>query len=141
MIVIRNSESPALTAEEEQMFESVVRDISADLAESVVARGVKSLDYLTYSDEQGRRVAFEFRPAGVPQVPLAEFQRVLSMRFVQILWERYGKRCLPVGLEKKDESFTPWQGGQPDYVLAQQPTDGESGALPPGLAGPDASRS
>jgi len=133
MFVIPNSETPSLTSEEEGMFESVVQVISSELSESVVARGVTSIDYVTYSNANGDRIAFEFKTAGMPQVRLEEFQRVLAMRFVQILWERHGKRCLPVGIESKDEKFAPWPDGRPDYIVARQPTEAEAGVLPPGL--------
>jgi len=134
MFVIPNSEDPGLAPEEESAFEAVISAISAELAESVIARGVRSIDFLTYTNDAGEHVVFEFRPAGTPQVPIDEFERVLAMRFVQILWEQHGKRCLPVGLAKGDRKFVPWPEGRPDYILAKRMADGEDvEPLPPGL--------
>jgi hypothetical protein len=131
--VIPNSDDPHLSEGDEEAFEATVREISRELGESVMARGVTSIEYTTYTDAEGRRAFFEFRTVGSPKGAEADFQRVLAMRFVQVLWERHGRRCLPVGLSSEDERFMPWSGGRPDFILARKLADGMD-ALPPGLA-------
>ena len=73
MIVIPNSDDPEITPEEEQVFESVVDALTAELSKSIIARGVRSIEFTTYENESGRKVMFEFRPVGVPQVNPDEF--------------------------------------------------------------------
>lgn len=135
MFVLPNRDPALLERHEEDMFESVVRTLTSELKESIVAHGVRSIEYTTYQDDAGRRVAFGFHPVGKPQVPIDEFERVLAMRFVQILWEKFEKRCLPVGMDPDDDEFRPWSDGTPDYVLGREdrPEPGAD-ALPEGLA-------
>lgn len=137
MVIIPNSDDPRITDEEESLLESVVHEISAELGESVVARGVRSIEFTTYQNDDGRKVMFEFRPIGTPQVDPGEFQRVLAMRFVQLLWERHGKRCLAMGVDPDDQKFSPWPEGDVDYVLATQPASRAApDILPTGLTRP-----
>jgi len=137
MFVMANRDPAFMKPGEEEILESVVRDMSAELGESVVARGVRSLEYSVYHDEQGRHVMFEFHNVGAPQVSVKEFERVLAMRFVQVLWEKYRKRCLPVGLPQEDLKFVTWPEGPIDFVLGREGKSEREDALPPGLSQED----
>ncbi len=133
MLVMPNRDPAVLEPEDEEMLEQVVAAISQELGQSVIARGVNSIDYRTYCDAEDRPCMFEFTPRGRPQVPIQEFERVLAMRFVQIMWETRQKRCLALGLDPKDDRFRPWPDGAPDYILGLQDNPDAVQALPDGL--------
>lgn len=134
MFVVPNRDPALLKPEEVQTLEAVIHAISAELGESVVARGIKRLDYRVYDDDQGRSVMLEFYAVGAPQIPMDEFERVLAMRFVQVLWETHELRCLPLGLAEKDRKFLPWADGPVDFVIGGERTDSQEQALPLGLS-------
>ena len=139
MFILPNRDPAILQPRDEEILEEVVGRITSELKESVIAQGLKSIEYTTYHDGDDRRVMFVFHAVGKPQAPMAEFERVLAMRFTQILWEGFGKRCLPVGFAPEDDKFRPWTDGEPDYLLGREdkPRSGAPDALPEGLAGDD----
>ena len=138
MFVFPNRDPAQLDRSEEEMLEAVVHEMTSELKESLVAKGVTSIEYRGYSVEGGDRVAFEFYPLGKPQIPIGEFERVLAMRFVQVLWESHGKRCLPLPAESGDDKFIPWKDGEPEYVLTREERpEPAAQALPEGLSEED----
>ena len=134
MLVVPNRDPALLEPQEEETLEAVIHAISAELGDSVVARGVKRLDYRIYHDDQDRPAMFEFFPVGTPQIPMDEFERVLVMRFVQVLWEAHERRCLPLALTEKDRKFLPWRDGTVDFVIGGERTESQEQALPLGLS-------